>query len=95
MKTASIGGRVVFKSNDYLVLRGAVSAGIGAGLFGELEAQWHGWQPVPIPLPGPLEASLYVVVHRALRRVPRVVAVLRAIDELVEETTSATPSPEG
>ena len=93
--TASIGGRVVFKSNDYLVLRGAVSAGIGAGLFGELEAQWHGWQPVPIPLPGPLEASLYVVVHRALRRVPRVVAVLRAIDELMEETTSATPSPEG
>ena len=36
--------------------------------------------PVPLELP---EADVYLVVHRALRNVPRVAVVIDAIDALV------------
>ena len=81
---ASLGGPVTFTANDYLVLREAVRAGLGACVFSELEARMLGLVPVPVPLELP-SMPLYLVVHRALRRVPRVAAVVDAIDFVVAE----------
>lgn len=93
---ASLGARVALRSNDYLVQRAAVQAGLGAGLFSDVEARGLGLVPVPLPLPPSPVASLYLVVHRALRHVPRVAVVIEAIDALVAElepSASHGPSP--
>jgi DNA-binding transcriptional LysR family regulator len=74
----------VFATNDYLVLRQAVLDGLGASLLSHQEAARYGLVQVPIPLEIP-EGSVYLVVHRALRRVPRVAVVIEAIDRFIEE----------
>jgi DNA-binding transcriptional LysR family regulator len=81
----SLGARTALRSNDYLVQRAAVQAGLGAALLGEGEARSLGLVPLGLPLPVEAVASLYLVVHRALRHVPRVAAVIDAIDALVAE----------
>lgn len=86
---ASLGAQVAFRSNDYLVQRAAIQAGLGAGLLGADEARRMGLVPVPLALPGQPEAQLYLVVHRALRNVPRVAAVIEEIDGLVAGLESA------
>jgi DNA-binding transcriptional LysR family regulator len=86
---AGLGGRTALRSNDYLVLRAAVQAGLGAGLFGHAEARALGLAPLAIPLPFDPVTALYVVVHRALRQVPRVAVVIDAIDALVAELGEA------
>lgn len=80
-----LGVRVVFRSNDYLVLREAIAKGVGAGLLSEGEAARLGLVPVPLALPMAPVMTAYLVVHRALRHVPRVAAVIRAIDALIAE----------
>lgn len=89
----SLGARSVFRSNDYLVQRAAVVAGLGAGLMGDLEARVLGLVPLDVALPGELTSPLYLVVHRALRHVPRVAAVIEVIDELVEDLDPALRRP--
>ncbi|MCB9668513.1 MAG: LysR family transcriptional regulator [Alphaproteobacteria bacterium] len=74
-----------FMANDHLVLREAVRRGLGASLFGDREAATVGLVPVPVALPELPGLPIYLVVHRALRGVPRVRAVIEAIDALVEE----------
>jgi DNA-binding transcriptional LysR family regulator len=81
----SLGARTAFRSNDYLVQRAAVVAGLGAGLIGELEAAALGLVPLPFGLPVEPVARLYLVVHRGLRHVPRVAVVIDAIDALVAD----------
>ncbi len=77
-----LGGTVVFRSNDYLVQRAAIRAGLGAGILGVAEARAAGLVPVQASgLPAtPAVAPLYLVVHRALRQVPRVAAVVAAVE---------------
>jgi DNA-binding transcriptional LysR family regulator len=77
-------------TNDYLVLRAAVIAGIGASVLSTDEARRFGLVPVPIagarsePMP---RMDLFLVVHRALRHVPRVAVVIRTLDAMVAELT--------
>lgn len=74
-----------FQSNDYLALRAAAAAGLGAILCSAQEARWLGLVPVPHDLP-PLQARpVYLVVHRALRHVPRIAVVVDAIGQLMAE----------
>ena len=80
-----LGARTALRSNDYLVQRAAVQAGLGAGVFGEDEARALGLVPIDLPLPADLTASLYLVVHRASRHVPRIAVVIDTIDSLVAE----------
>lgn len=89
----SLGARIVLRSNDYLVQRSAVRAGLAAGLLGELEARALGLVPLPFDLPVPPVTPLFVVVHRTLRHVPRVAVVLDAIDALVAEVAADAPPP--
>lgn len=88
----SLGARTALRSNDYLVQRATVRAGLGAALSSELEARTLGLVPLDLPLPFEPVASLYLVVHRALRHVPRVAAVIDVIDAFVAEL-AAPPTP--
>jgi len=72
-----------FTANDHLVIRQAVCAGLGASVLGELEAEALGLVEVPAPTPEVSGVPLFVVVHRALRGVPRVAAVIEAVEALV------------
>ncbi|MCA9494160.1 MAG: LysR family transcriptional regulator, partial [Myxococcales bacterium] len=81
----------VLRTNDYLVLRAAVVAGVGVSLFGHDEAAHLGLVPVDVPLPVAAGMDVYVVVHRALRHVPRVAAVLEAVDAVVAEAAERSP----
>lgn len=85
----SLGGRTALRSNDYLVQRAAVQAGLGAALLSDREARALGLVRLDLPLPVEPVATLYLVVHRALRHVPRVAAVIDAVDALVAELASA------
>jgi len=89
----SLGSRTALRSNDYLVQRAAVAAGLGAGLLGELEAHALGLVPLDVELPVEPVTPLYIVVHRAMRHVPRVAVVIEAIDALAEpQLSSVGPS---
>lgn len=81
----SFGAKTALRSNNYLVQRAAVQAGVGVGLMGDLEARALGLQPVPVAIPELPAAPLFLVVHRALRHVPRVAAVVEVIEEIVSE----------
>jgi len=81
----SLSSKVALRSNDYLVQRGAVCAGVGAGLMSELEAAACGLVRLDVVLPIEPMVPLYLVVHRAMRHVPRVAVVIDAIEALVRE----------
>jgi DNA-binding transcriptional LysR family regulator len=72
-------------TNDYHVLRAAVCAGVGASILSEGEAAGLGLVRVPVSLPGEARMPLFLVVHRALRHVPRVAVVIDAVEALVAE----------
>jgi DNA-binding transcriptional LysR family regulator len=67
-------------TNDFLVMCAAAEAGLGALVTTAVQARLRGLVPVPAPVPTIPPSPLYVVTHQALRRVPRVMAVLEAID---------------
>lgn len=75
----------VFATNDYLVLRAAVVAGLGATLLSSIEARGMQLQAVETGLPDFPAMPFFLVVHRALRHVPRVAVVIDAIDALAAE----------
>lgn len=81
----SLGARIPLRSNDYLVQRAAIVAGLGAGLVSVHEARALGLVPLEVRLPIEPEGTVFLVVHRALRHVPRVAVVIDAIDALVAE----------
>ena len=83
-----LGVRIALRSNDFLVQRAAIDAGLGAGLSSRLNATQRGWVPVPVALPELPPVHVYLVVHRALRQVPRVAVVIDAIDRLVADVAS-------
>ncbi|MDX2012528.1 MAG: LysR family transcriptional regulator [Myxococcaceae bacterium] len=70
-------------TNDFLTMCAAAEAGLGAMVTTTVQARLRGLVAVPAPFPPVPPAPLYVVTHQALRRVPRVVAVLEAIDGLM------------
>lgn len=75
----------VMVTNDFLAMCAAAEAGIGAMVTTTVQARLRGLVAVPASLPTVPPAPLFVVTHQALRRVPRVVAVLGTIDGLIDD----------
>ncbi len=76
-----------YTSNNFLAMRAAAMAGLGAMLLPVPQGRAAGLVPleeIVVELP---EVRWYLVVHRALRRVPRIVAVLDLLDELIREVS--------
>lgn len=81
------------RTNDYLVLRNAVVGGVGATLLGRTEARALGLVEVPVSIPEIPASPLFLVVHRALRHVPRIAVVIEAIESMVRTRSAPQPSP--
>ncbi len=80
---------VAFSSNSFLAMRQAAVHGAGAMLLPSGQAEPHGlvqldWIDVQVP-----GVAWYLVIHRALQRVPRI----RAVVELIDETVAALCGP--
>lgn len=69
-------------SNDFLAMRAAAVAGLGAMVLPTLQGHIAGLVPLDGDWPPLPEAPLYLVVPGALRRVPRVAAVVDFIAEV-------------
>jgi DNA-binding transcriptional LysR family regulator len=52
----------------------------------------RGLVALPTPAPPPPEVPVYLVTPRALRRVPRVAAVIEALEAAFAQAAAATPS---
>lgn len=88
----------VMLTNDYLAMCAAAEAGVGAMLCTSGQAQLRGLVRVPVALPPVPPFPLYLVMHQALRTVPRVMVVVEAIDGLLSLSPSGSrkatsPSP--
>jgi len=75
----------VLVTNDFLVMCAAAEAGLGAIVSNDAQASLRGLVRVPAPFPTLPPQALYVVTHQALRRVPRVAAVLDVLDDLATD----------
>jgi DNA-binding transcriptional LysR family regulator len=76
-----------YTSNNFLAMRAAAAAGLGAMLLPIPQGRAAGLVPldeIVVELP---TVHWYLVVHRALRRVPRIVVVLDLLDELIREVS--------
>jgi len=69
-------------TNDWFAMRAAAIAGLGAIATTTVQARLAGLVPAPLALPPVPKVPLYLVTHEALRAVPRVAAVVRAIEAL-------------
>lgn len=79
----------VMITNDYLAMCAAVEAGIGAMITTLGQAHVRGLVRLEAPLPPMPAFPLYLVMHEALRSVPRVKAVVDVIDEVWAEEARA------
>jgi DNA-binding transcriptional LysR family regulator len=85
--------RHVFQSTHMDVTLRAVAAGAGVGLLPrELLDAYPGLVEVPVTAPLPPPMPLWLVTHRALRRVPRVAAAWDFLEGLLAQTLSASPT---
>lgn len=79
--------RIAFASNDYLVLRRAVGAGLGAFVIGD-PTQSTGWGDDLVQLNTtlelPFEDAMHVVCARSMAHVPRVRVVADAVADALE-----------
>jgi DNA-binding transcriptional LysR family regulator len=75
----------VFRSNSFLVLRAAASAGMGAMALPALQAHQADLLHVPVEVPPMEPIPWYLVVPRPLRSVPRVAAVVELVLEAVTQ----------
>jgi DNA-binding transcriptional LysR family regulator len=75
-----------FRSNSFLVLQAAAVQGLGCMLMPRFQGQQAGLVELPVALPPTLAAGapVYLVMPRALRRLPRVRVVADLLVELVE-----------
>jgi DNA-binding transcriptional LysR family regulator len=80
-------------TNDFLAMCAAAEVGLGAMVTSSAQARLRGLLPVPAPFPPVPPAPMYVVTHQALRQVPRVVAVLAALDGMVRELADRLGPP--
>ena len=80
---AGIPGPRALYTNDWFSMRAAAIAGLGAFATTAVQAKLAGLVPVPLSLPAVPKVPLFLVTHEALRDVPRVAAVVRAIEALV------------
>ncbi|WP_434030338.1 LysR family transcriptional regulator [[Pseudomonas] boreopolis] len=86
MRAFAAGRPLVLRSNSSDVQRGAVRAGVGVALLGDLPGNVD--DPGLVPLPGGagvLERELWLVVHRDLRRAPAVRAVAEFLVQALAE----------
>lgn len=78
--------RIVFRSQNLDVLVKAVAGGAGAGLIpAELAFAYPDIVPVDVTAPLPPPMPLWLVTHRALRRVPRIDAVWTWLETILGE----------
>lgn len=75
----------VMETNEFLTMCAAAEAGVGAIVTTVVQAKLRGLAPVPAPFPQVPPSAFLVVTHQALRQVPRVVAVLDALEALVRD----------
>jgi len=74
----------IFGSDDYLVQKSALSAGLGAMIISALEADYHQQELVEIDLGIELPNSeLYVVAAKSSQNVPRVQAVVSLLLDVI------------
>jgi DNA-binding transcriptional LysR family regulator len=78
----------VMVTNDFLAMCAAAEAGIGAMVTTSAQARLRGLARVEAPFPAVPPTPLYVVTHQALRRVPRVAAVLEVLDEVLDDAAA-------
>ncbi len=78
----------VLVTNDFLVMCAATEAGLGAMVTTSAQAAIRGFVRVDAPFPAVPPAPVFVVTHQALRRVPRVAAVLDVLDEVARDVGS-------
>jgi len=77
---------VVFRSTHMDVLLRAVAAGTGVGMLPrELMPAYPSLVEVPVTVPLPHPIPMWLVCHRALRRVPRIAAVWDFLLEVTAE----------
>lgn len=80
--------KVVFRSNSTAALHAAARRGVGVVLLpcflGDADASLR-----RLEAPAPLESEVWLLVHRDLRRTPRVRAVIEWLDELVSQARPA------
>jgi DNA-binding transcriptional LysR family regulator len=85
--------RFVFRSGNLDVLVRAVAGGAGAGLLpGELMADYPQTVRIEMSVPLPPQMPVWLVCHRALRRVPRVHAVWAWLEGLMREVRERSSS---
>lgn len=87
----------VMVTNEFLTMCAAAQAGVGAIVTSSAQAKLRGLVAVPAPFPDVPNSPFLVVTHQALRRVPRVVAVIEALERLIADlglaqSTEKTPS---
>lgn len=75
------GRPAALRSNSFLAMRAAAQAGVGCVLIPEVQARVGGLVRVPVPTPDLGEVPWFLVTPRALRRVPRVAAVVDFLTE--------------
>jgi DNA-binding transcriptional LysR family regulator len=88
-------GRIVFRSNSVLAQRAAAEAGAGIAVLPHyLAAGTAGLRPVAMAGTERMTRELWLVVHRDLRDVPRIRAVLDLVAEIVRrERAMLDPTP--
>lgn len=83
-----------FRSNSFLVLQAAAQQGLGCMIMPRFQARLAGLVELPVALPAALDAGapVFLVMPRALRRLPRVRVVADLLVALVEEQVKDAPS---
>jgi len=72
-------------TNEFLTMCAAAEAGVGAIVTSSAQAKLRGLVAVPAPFPNVPNSPFLVVTHQALRHVPRVVAVIEALERLIAD----------
>jgi DNA-binding transcriptional LysR family regulator len=81
----------VMETNEFLTMCAAAEAGVGAIVTTAVQAKLRGLVEVPVAFPPVPPSSFLVVTHQALRQVPRVVAVIDALEALIAGLGLASP----
>lgn len=83
----------VMVTNEFLTMCAAAQAGVGAIAITSVQAKLRGLVAVPVAFPSVPPAPFLVITHQALRHVPRVTAVLEALERLVDDLGLAQTTP--
>lgn len=80
----------IVTADNTVTMCAVAKQGIGAALFPALLAKVAGLVPVPVKAGDLPSTSFYLVIHRALRQVPRVAVVVDFLLEVLEDVRSSS-----